>query len=144
MARIVRFALLVLMAIVCIDALHSLSAFETNDTQIRNDLVYRQRTLEQVRDGLYESGTMMRDYLLVGGTEPQAQQKLHKELQSIHDGNAAAVEACIQWLSADKREPFQRLAVELDNYRSTVGSPILAAQKGKTAPGDSRPARPGH
>ena len=130
-------ALLVLMAIVCIDALHSLSAFETNDTQIRNDLVYRQRTLEQVRDGLYESGTMMRDYLLVGGTEPQAQQKLHKELQSIHDGNAAAVEACIQWLSADKREPFQRLAVELDNYRSTVGSPILAAQKGKTAPGDS-------
>ena len=34
-------ALLVLMAIVCIDALHSLSAFETNDTQIRNDLVTR-------------------------------------------------------------------------------------------------------
>src|SRR6516164_11617121 len=68
-------ALLVLMAIICIDALHSLSAFETKDTQIRNDLLYRQRTLEQVRDGLYESGIILRDHLLVGRTETQAQQR---------------------------------------------------------------------
>ena len=130
-------ALLVLMAIICIDALHSLAAFETNDTQIRNDLVYRQRTLEQVRDGLYESGTIMRDYLLVGSTEPQAQQKLQTELQSIHDGNAQALEACIAWLSGDKREPFQRLALELDHYRSAMGRPTAEDAAGKNGPVDS-------
>jgi signal transduction histidine kinase len=125
-------ALLVLMAIICIDALRSLSAFETRDTQIRNDLVYRQRTLEQVRDGLYESGTIMRDYLLVGETELRARQKLESELQSIRDGNAAALEACIEWLSGDQREPFRRLAAELDNYRSAMGRPIAADAQGKS------------
>src|SRR5215469_8533805 len=130
-------ALLVLMAIICIDALRSLSAFETRDTQIRNDLVYRQRTLEQVRDGLYESGTIMRDYLLVGETEPRVRQKLESELQSIRDGNAAALEACIEWLSEDKREPFRRLAAELDNYRSAMGRPIAADAQGKSDLHDS-------
>ena len=130
-------ALLVLMAIIYVDALHSLATFETKDTQIRNDLLYRQRTLDQVRGGLYESGTIMRDYLLVGRTEAQAQQKLQAELQSIHDGNAAALEACIQWLSGDQREPFQRLAAELDNYRSTIGRPLARDAKGETDPGNS-------
>ena len=130
-------ALLVLMAIICLDALHSLSAFETKDTQIRNDLLYRQRTLEQVRDGLYESGIILRDHLLVGRTETQAQQRLHSELQSNHDRNTAALAACIEWLSADNREPFQRLAVELDDYRSTVGRHMAADVKGETGRGIS-------
>ena len=34
-------ALLVLMVLICVDALHTLAAFETNDTQIRHDFIYR-------------------------------------------------------------------------------------------------------
>jgi hypothetical protein len=46
-------ALLVLMAIICIDSLRTLGAFATYNTQIRQELLYRERTLEQVRAGLY-------------------------------------------------------------------------------------------
>ena len=44
-------ALLILMALICIDSLHTLGAFETDNTQIRQNFLYRERTLEQVLSG---------------------------------------------------------------------------------------------
>src|SRR5713226_7190129 len=76
-------ALLVLMAIICVDSLGTLEAFETRNTQIRQDFLYRERTLEQVRAGLYESGNIMRDYILIE-SDPDPQQMLRTELQTIH------------------------------------------------------------
>ena len=55
--------LLILMAIICIDSLHTLETFETHNTQIRQDFLYREHTLEQVRAGVYESGNIMSDYI---------------------------------------------------------------------------------
>jgi signal transduction histidine kinase len=129
-------ALLVLMAIICIDALHTLAAFETSDTQIRQDFLYRERTLEQVRAGLYESSTIMHDDLLLNGS-PQDREMLRTELQSIHTETAAALKACLQSLPADKREPFQRLANELENYWSNVERTFAPGVKGKTELGNS-------
>ena len=54
-------ALLILMAIICIDSLHTLEEFQTANTQIRQDFLYREHTLERVRAGLYESGNIVRD-----------------------------------------------------------------------------------
>jgi hypothetical protein len=48
--------LLILMATVSIDSLYTLQAFEIHNTQIRQEFVYREHTLEQVRTGVYESG----------------------------------------------------------------------------------------
>jgi signal transduction histidine kinase len=117
-------ALLILMALICIDSLHTLGAFETDNTQIRQNFLYRERTLEQVRTGLYEAGNIMRDYVLIE-SDPHGQEMLRSELQSIQNETTAALKACIQSLPTGKRGPFQHLAVELDNYWSTIG-PIFA------------------
>lgn len=113
-------ALLILMAIICVDSLQTLGTFEADNTQIREDFLYRERTLEKVRAGLYEAGNIVRDYFLLE-SDPQAQESLRTEFQSILDETTAALQACIQTLPSGKREPFQHLAVELENYWSTIG-----------------------
>ena len=117
-------ALLTLMAIICIDSLHTLGAYKTNNTQIRQDFLYRERTLEQVRTGLYETGNIMRDYILIE-SDPHAQEMLRAEFQSIHNETTAALRACIQSLPTGKREPFQVLSMEMEEYWSMIG-PIFA------------------
>jgi signal transduction histidine kinase len=117
-------ALLTLMAIICVDSLRTLGAFATHNTQIRQELLYRERTLEQVRAGLHESSNVAHDYILID-SDPQAQEILRTELQSIQNETTAALTACIQSLSTGKKEPFQRLALELEHYWSMIG-PIFA------------------
>src|SRR5258707_10035896 len=113
-------ALLILMAIICIDSPRTLGEFQTANTQIRQDFLYREYTLEQVRAGLYESGNLVRDYMLME-SDPDAQAMLRTEFQTIQNETTATLNACIQSLPAGKREPFQHLAVELGNYWSTIG-----------------------
>jgi signal transduction histidine kinase len=125
-------ALLMLMAIICIDSLRTLGKFETDNTQIREDFLYRERTLEKVRTGLYEAGNIVRDYILLG-SDPQAQESLRSEFRSIHDETTAALQACIQTLPSGKREPFQHLAVELENYWLTIGPTFAAVGKADKA-----------
>jgi len=112
-------ALLVLMAVMSIDSLRTLRAIETSDAQIRRDFLYRERTLEQVRTGLYESGNIVRDYIL-GGSDGNAQPMLRQDFQSIRDTTNAALSSCIQSLPPSGREPFQHLAAELQNYWSAL------------------------
>jgi len=129
-------AVLILTSIICIDSLRTLGAFEINNAQIRQDLLYRERTLGQVRASLYESGNIVRDYILVE-PDASAQERLRTELQSIHLETTRALQACIQSLPAAKREPFQHLAMELENYWSTI-DPIFAPDaKEKMKQGDS-------
>ena len=129
-------ALLILMAIICIDSLHTLGAFETDNAQIRQDFLYRERTLEQVRASLYETGNLMRDYILID-SDPHAQEMLRTELQSIESETTAELDACIQSLPAGKKEPFQHLSVELDHYWSSI-APISALNaEPKKEPGNS-------
>jgi signal transduction histidine kinase len=116
--------LLILMAIISIDSLYTLEAFETHNTQIRQDFVYREHTLEQVRTSVYESGDIMSDYAVIE-SDPHKQEKLRTKFQSIHNETLASLKACIQSVPTDKREPFQHLAEELDRYWSRA-DPIFA------------------
>ncbi len=77
-------ALIILMAIICIDSLHTLGEFQTANTQIRQDFLYREHTLEQVLAGLYDSGNVVRDYILME-SDPDAQKILRTEFQTIHN-----------------------------------------------------------
>jgi signal transduction histidine kinase len=112
-------ALLALMAVMSFDSLRTLRAIETNDAQIRRDFLYRERTLEQVRSGLYESGNIVRDYIL-GGSDRKAQAMLRQEFQLIRDATNTTLNSCIESLPQDARKPFQHLATELQNYWSTL------------------------
>ena len=131
-------ALLVLMAIICLDSLGTLEAFETRNTQIRQDFLYRERTLEQVRAGLYESGNIIRDYTLME-SDPQAREALRNELESIQNETTAELQACIQSLPPGKKEPFQRLEVEMGKYWSTIESIFASGGKGKQERGNPVP-----
>lgn len=131
-------ALLGLMAIICVDALHTLAAFDNSNRQIRQEFIYRERTLEQIRTGLYRSANVLRDYILVGAADPAARNTLRTELASIYSEMSAGLKACIQSLPEDKRGPFQHLDVELETYWSKVIPDVVsgaAEQIGSGNPG---------
>jgi signal transduction histidine kinase len=116
-------ALLVLIAIICIDSLRTLRTFETNAIQSRRDFLYREHTLEHVRAALYETGNIIRDYGLMD-SDSHAQEMLRSEFQSIRTETMAALEARIDSLPIGKKDPFQRLAAELETDWSTI-EPLL-------------------
>jgi len=51
---------------------------------MRRDFLTRDRTLEQIRSALYESGNVVRDYVLVEPGENKAE-TLRTELKTIRD-----------------------------------------------------------
>jgi signal transduction histidine kinase len=114
-------ALLILMAIICIDSLLTLRAFETDNIRIRQEFLYRERTLEQVRAGLYESGNLVNDYTLIE-LDPRGEEMLRTEVESIQKQTTAELRAAIQSLPPGKREQFERLDVEMEKYWPTIGS----------------------
>jgi signal transduction histidine kinase len=117
--------LLLLMAIISIDSLYTLAAFDTHTAQIRRAFVYRQHTLEQVRTNVYEAGDIISDYT-VSQSDPRTQEKLRSKFQSIHNETTSSLKACIQSLPTDKRESFQHLVEELERYWSRAG-PVFAS-----------------
>jgi signal transduction histidine kinase len=112
-------ALLVLMAFICIDSLHTLGVFESENIQIRQDFLYREHTLDQVRASLYESANMVSDYFRVE-SDSHLQETLRADLQSIQTETTTALKSCIQSLPTGGREPFRHLAVEMEGYWSTI------------------------
>ena len=109
-----------LMAFIGADSLRTLGAFEASNNQIRQDFLYREHTLDQVRAGLYESANLTTDYFLVE-SNPDARQSRRAQLRSIQDETNAALKACVQSLPSGARERFQHLATEMEGYWSTVG-----------------------
>jgi len=129
-------ALLVLMVIICIDSLHTLGAFESSNAQIRQDFLYRERTLERVRTGLYESGNILRDYILTG-SDPDAQEALGTNLQSVRNETTAALNACIQSVPAGERGPFQHLAAGMERYWLAIDPIFTLGAKERAEQGKS-------
>ena len=123
-------ALLVLMAIICIDALRTLRTFESSAIQSRRDFLYREHTLEQVRAALYDTGNIVRDYSLTD-SDPHAQEILRTEFQAIRGQTMAALKTCIDSLPAGKKDPFQHLATELESNWSAIGSMLALDRREK-------------
>ena len=116
--------LLILMAITSLDSLSTLRAFENHTHYIRQDLAYRENTLEQVRIGVYESGDILTDYVVIESNS-QSPERFRGEFQSIRTETTASLTACIQSLPGDEKKPYQHLAEELERYWSKA-VPILS------------------
>jgi signal transduction histidine kinase len=129
-------ALLVLMAILCADSLHTLSAFAVNSAQVRQDFLYRERTLEQVRESLYESGNIVRDYTLPD-SDATVRAALRTELQSIRETTDATLGACVQSLPEAQKAPFQKLAEQLSLYWATLDPILTLGANGRPGGNDS-------
>ena len=108
-------ALLFLMAVLSFDSIRLLRDLESSSARVRQDFLNRERTLEDVRSSLYESGNILRDYALVE-PDPAARETFRHQLQSMRDRSNATLHSCMQSLSAEQRIPFQNLSDELDNY----------------------------
>lgn len=112
-------ALLVLMAILYVDTLHVLRETETRSAQIRREFFSRELALDQVRSGLYESGNVVRDYILAA-PDPNPPELLRAQLRSIRDEMDQKKKADSPSLSPQGKEAYQRLAAELDSYWATL------------------------
>jgi len=117
-------ALLILMGFICVDSLHTLAAFASNNAQIRKDFLYREQTLTQVRTSLYESGVIMRDYILAE-TGPAEQRALEAEIRSSREQTSSVLKACVRTLPAAESTPFKDLQQEMERYWSML-DPIFA------------------
>lgn len=116
-------ALLVLLAIVSVDALRTLNALGSNNARILENFLYREQTLERVRASLYESGDVVRAGTL-SGSDQAREQALRTQLQSIRGDTDATLRDCIRSLPPGARAPFQKLAQQMDLYWATL-DPIL-------------------
>jgi signal transduction histidine kinase len=112
-------ALLLLMVILSFDSVRLLHDLEASSARVRQDFLNRERTLEDVRSSLYETGNILRDYALVQ-PDSNARESFDHQLRSMRDHTNATLNSCMQSLSADQRLPFQNLSDELNNYWSMV------------------------
>ena len=113
-------ALLLLMGILSFDSVRLLFDLEVSSARVRQDFLNRERTLEDVRSSLYESGNLLREYALAHPNANGSDTFRH-QLRSMSDRTNATLSSCMQSLSSDQRVPFQNLSDELNNYWSMVG-----------------------
>ena len=135
-ALVSGFGLLVfLMAFLCADSLSTLKRFENTNAQIRQDFLYREQTIGQVRSALYESANITSEYIL-NDLNQDDQERLRNELQSIQSEITAALRVCIQSLPMGETERFQHLAIELESYWSTTDTIVALDPRERTKQGD--------
>jgi len=111
--------LLILMGAISVDALRTLRTIEASDTQLRQDFLFREQALDQVRSGLYESGNIVRDYLFVE-LDHRTQEIARDKLQSVHKQMSNGLKASLESLPEGEKQPFEQLSEELESYWSKV------------------------
>ena len=70
---------------------------------------------------MYESGDIMRDYILIE-SDPHTQERLRTEFQSIQNETTASLKACIQSLPTAKGSHFSISLRNWTSYWSTIES----------------------
>ena len=111
-----------LLAILAAQGFYSLKIawqIQVSNTEMRRDFLSRDRTLEQIRSALYESGNVVRDYVLVEPGENKAE-TLRTELKTIRDDMETTLRVYSHSLRPEERGPFQQLATEVGTYWSTL------------------------
>jgi signal transduction histidine kinase len=107
-----------LLAIVAAEGLDSLKIakeIQVSHTQMRHEFLSRDRKLGEIRSGLYESGNVVRDYILVE-SDKNAAETLRGELKTIRDGMEAALKTYPGSVRSGGRGPFEQLRREVESY----------------------------
>jgi hypothetical protein len=78
------------MGILSFDSVRLLFDLEVSSAQVRQDFLNRERTLEDVRSSLYESGNILREYAL---TRPRGNGRVtyRHQIQSMRDRSNATL-----------------------------------------------------
>ena len=114
-ALIVGFgSLLAIMALAGIDALRVLQHFRSNDDRIRQQFLFRNHVLNDIRSEVYVSGTYVRDYLLEPETERAETYRVN--LEQVRKQMVSALESYGQQLAPEEGTHYAALKTELAQY----------------------------
>ncbi len=116
--------LLAIMTVAGIYSLRIARDIQDSNTQMRHDFVSRDRVLDKIRADLYESGTAVRDFILVGDDEKVAQALL-AELRDIHRDMQSSLKTYSHSLRPDEMDAFRDLVTETESYWATL-NPIFS------------------
>jgi signal transduction histidine kinase len=114
--------LLLLLIISGLDAVQVLSQMRSSNERIRREFLERARKLEQIRLGLYLSGTYIRDYLLE--PVPETAERHRAILETTRTQITSELLGYEQLLRPEQRKPFRVLQQELDAYWNSL-DPVL-------------------
>src|SRR5438093_4372145 len=114
--------LLVIIALAGIDTLRVLRQIRANGDQIRQEFLFRNHVLNDIRSNLYLSGTYVRDYLL----EPDFDhaESYRATLEKVRTDMDAALESYGSRLSPEESKHYDALKAELARYWEVLG-PVL-------------------
>lgn len=120
-------ALLALIGVAGVDALAVLRSIRTSETQARDAYLRRDARIEEIRTGIYQSATVVRDYLLSGGADADARRQTER-WQEVRVRTEAAIQAYA--LNMDERDLplFDTLKANLASYwqlqKDVLGRPL--------------------
>jgi len=120
--------LLLLLAFTGLNALSVLKTIQTRNEKIRQDYVYRERILEQLRADIFLSGTYARDLLLE--TDPARADLHRKELESARLRVQSMIKAYSSILRPDEQQPFQQFTTEVSSFFAML-QPVLQWNAGQ-------------
>ncbi len=106
--------LLVLMALAGIDALLVLRQAKANNAEMRRGFLTRSHALDQIRSGIYVSGTLARDYLLAADSAAAEQQRV--KLRATERETDGALESYARSLNAEEADTLRSLLAEIHAY----------------------------
>ncbi len=107
-------SLIGIIAIAGIDSLRVLRNFRTNDDRIRQQFLFQNRVLNEIRSDVYVSGTYVRDYLL----EPESEraETYRVNLGQVRAHMEAALESYGRQLAPEEVKHYTALRSELVGY----------------------------
>lgn len=115
--------LLVLMTTAGLDSLRVLQQIEASNAVIQRHYLSRERTLGQITEALYQSGSVVRDYILLNPGE-KTSEMLRAELKTIRGAMEAALQDYARSLRPEESEAFQKLTDEINHYWAVL-NPIF-------------------
>src|SRR5437588_12170440 len=107
-------ALLAMMALAGIDSINVLVQIQARNFEIRQNYLTRNRALEQIRAGLYISGTSAQDYLLE--QNPDAAENYRATLQAARNDVSKALASYARALGSGQKTSFKALQAEIQSY----------------------------
>ncbi len=114
--------LLVIIALAGLDTLRVLRQIRANEDQIRQEFLFRNHVLNNIRSDLYLSGTYVRDYLL----EPDFEraESYRATLQKVRTEMDSALESYGSKLDPEQSRDYAALKIELAGYWDVL-EPVL-------------------
>src|SRR5499433_2161215 len=114
--------LLVITALAGMDTQRVLRQIRANGDQIRQEFLFRNHVLNNIRSDLYLSGTFVRDYLL----EPDFEhaESYRSSLEQVRTEMDAALQSYGSKLGPEETKDFAALTMELARYWEILG-PVL-------------------